>query len=106
LYGLITAWGLKPIIFSTNSVLKPFITDITIINTATPRLIPIKENIEITFKKPSFFLVFKYLKAISFSNLDKKKESCDALKNILKQYPDSKQDILKKTNFLIQESNC
>ena len=44
--------------------------------------------------------------AISFSNLDKKKESCDALKNILKQYPDSKQDILKKTNFLIQESNC
>ncbi len=44
--------------------------------------------------------------AISFSNLDKKKESCDALKNILKQYPDSKQDILKKINFLIQESNC
>ena len=43
---------------------------------------------------------------ISFSNLDKKKESCDALKNILKQYPDSKRDILKKTNFLIQENNC
>ena len=43
---------------------------------------------------------------ISFSNLDKKKESCDALKNILKQYPDSKGDILKKTNFLILENNC
>ena len=43
---------------------------------------------------------------ISFSNLDKKKESCDALKNILKQYPDSERDILKKTNFLIQENNC
>ena len=43
---------------------------------------------------------------ISFSNLDKKKESCDALKNILKQYPNSKQNILKRTNFLIQENNC
>ena len=43
---------------------------------------------------------------ISFSNLDKKKESWDALKNILKQYPDSERDILKKTNFLIQENNC
>ena len=43
---------------------------------------------------------------ISFSNLDKKKESCDALKNILKQYPNSKSDILKKTNFLILKNNC
>ena len=43
---------------------------------------------------------------ISFSNLDKKKESCDALKNILKQYPNSKNDILKKTNFLILKNNC
>ena len=51
-----------------NSVLKPFITDITIISTATPKLIPIKEKIEITFKKPSFFLVFKNLKVTSFSN--------------------------------------
>jgi len=27
----------------------------TIINIATPRAMPVKENIEITFKKPSFF---------------------------------------------------
>jgi len=28
---------------------------------------PVKEKIEITFKKPSFFLGFKYLKAIFLS---------------------------------------
>ena len=56
--------------FINNSVLKPFITDITIIKTATPRLIPIKEKIEIIFKKPSFFLVFKYLKTTSFSKIE------------------------------------
>ena len=43
---------------------------------------------------------------IAFSNLDKKKESCNALNNVLKQYPDSDKDILKKTNFIIQENNC
>ena len=57
-------WGLKPKILLTNSVLKPFITDITIIKMATPREIPTKEKIEINFKKPSFFFGFKYLKAI------------------------------------------
>ena len=56
--------GLKPKILLINSVLKPFITDITIIKIATPRAMPVKEKIEITFKKPSFFLGFKYLKAI------------------------------------------
>ena len=45
-------------------------TDMTIIKTATPNEIPINEKIEITFKKPSFFLVFKYLKAILFSNFE------------------------------------
>ena len=30
----------------------------------------IKEKIDIIFKKPSFFLVFKYLNAISFSNTE------------------------------------
>ena len=43
---------------------------------------------------------------IAFSNLDKKKESCNALNNVLKQYPDSDKDILKKTNFIIQKNNC
>ena len=40
------------------------------------------------------------------SNLDKKKESCDALKKIIKQYPDSERDVLKKTNYIIQENKC
>ena len=62
--------NLKPIILSTSSDLKPFITDITMIKTATPKLMPIKEKIEMIFKKPSFFLVFKYLNATSFSNCD------------------------------------
>jgi len=53
-----------------NSDLKPFITDITIINTATPKLIPINEKIEITFKKPPFFFGFKYLRVIFFSNCE------------------------------------
>ena len=43
---------------------------------------------------------------MSFSSLEKKKESCDALNKVLKQYPDSDRDILKKTNFIIQENNC
>ena len=60
-------WALNPNILFRSSVLKPFITDITIIKTATPREMPKKENIEITFKKPSFFLGFKYRKAMVFS---------------------------------------
>ena len=56
--------GLKPKILLINSVLKPFMTDITIIKMATPRAIPVKEKMEITFKKPSFFLGLKYLNAI------------------------------------------
>ena len=58
---------LKPKILLVNSVLNPFITDITIIKVATPSVIPIKEKIEITFKKPSFFLGLKFLIVISFS---------------------------------------
>ena len=57
-YGLIIICGLNPKILSINSVLKPFITDITMINIATPSAIPVKENMEITFKKPSFFFRF------------------------------------------------
>ena len=63
-------WALNPTILLINSVLKPFITDITTIKTATPRLIPINEKIDITFKKPSFFLAFKNLKVISFSKVE------------------------------------
>jgi len=47
--------------------LKPFITDITIIKIATPSIIPKKENIEMIFKKPSFFLGLKFLNEISLS---------------------------------------
>ena len=59
--------GLKPKILFINSVLNPFITDITIIKIATPRAMPVKEKMEINFKKPSFFLGFKYLNAINRS---------------------------------------
>ena len=62
-------WGLNPKILLVRSVLNPFITDITIINIATPNMIPTKEKIDITFKKPSFFLGFKFLDAINFSAL-------------------------------------
>ena len=60
-------WELKPKIFSVSSVLKPFITDITIIKVATPSIIPRKEKIEMTFKKPSFFLGLRFLVVINFS---------------------------------------
>ena len=60
-------WGLKPKILLINSVLKPFITDMTMIKIATPSAMPVNEKIEIVFKKPSFFLGFKYLKAITLS---------------------------------------
>ena len=62
--------ALKPTILLINSVRKPFITDITMIKTATPRLIPMNEKIEITFRKPSFFLAFKNLNVISFSKVE------------------------------------
>ena len=61
---------LKPTILSISSALNPFITDITIIKTATPKLIPMNEKIEITFRKPSFFLAFKNLNVTSFSNVE------------------------------------
>jgi len=60
-------WALNPTILLISSDLNPFITDITIIRTATPRLIPIKEKIDIIFKKLSFF-DFKYLSITIFSN--------------------------------------
>ena len=60
-------WGLRPKIFLVKSVLKPFITDITIISIATPSIIPKKEKIEIIFKKPSFFLGLKFLNDIILS---------------------------------------
>ena len=41
--------------------------DITIIKTATPSMIPIKEKADIIFKKPSFFLGFKFRDVINFS---------------------------------------
>lgn len=44
-------------------------TDITIIKVATPRIIPIKENFEITLKKPSLFFGLKYLEIIKISAL-------------------------------------
>ncbi len=59
--------GLNPKILLINSALKPFMTDITIIKIATPKAMPVKEKIEIIFKKPSFFLGLKYLKANIFS---------------------------------------
>ena len=65
-----TACALKPTILVISSVLKPFITDITMIRTATPNEIPIKEKIEMIFKKPSFFRVFKNLNVTSLSNCE------------------------------------
>ena len=58
---------IKPKILFVKSVLNPFITDITIIKIATPNIIPKNENIEIIFKKPSFFFGLKFLKEISLS---------------------------------------
>ena len=57
----------KPKILLVKSVLKPFITDITIIRIATPNIIPTKEKIEIIFKKPSFFLGLRFLDEINLS---------------------------------------
>ncbi len=54
-------------ILSVKSDLKPFITDITIMSTATPSIIPKKENKEIIFKKPNFLFGLKFLRAISLS---------------------------------------
>jgi hypothetical protein len=62
--------GLKPIILLINSVLKPPITDITIIKTETPKAIPPNEKTDIIFKKPSFFLGLRYRKAILSSKED------------------------------------
>ena len=59
--------GLNPKILFVSSVLKPFITDITIIKIATPSIIPTNEKTEMTFKKPSFLLGFKFLRAINLS---------------------------------------
>ena len=69
-YGSTVTWELKPTILLINSDLKPLITDITMIRIATPSAMPVKEKIEITFKKPSFFLGFRYLKAIVRSTFE------------------------------------
>ena len=60
---------IKPKILFVNSVLKPFITDMTIINVATPSMMPRKEKIDITFKNPSFFFGFRFLIVINFSTV-------------------------------------
>ena len=45
--------ALNPKILFKSSVLKPFITDMTMIKTATPKLIPTNEKIEIKKEKNS-----------------------------------------------------
>ena len=67
LLGCIIIWGFNPNIFFVRSVLKPFITDITIIKIATPSIMPRNEKIEIIFKKPSFFLGLRFLDEINLS---------------------------------------
>ena len=52
----------------SNSYLKPFITDITIIKVATPMQIPINENHEIIDNNPPDLRGFRYLKAMNLSN--------------------------------------
>ena len=59
-----TKWPLIPRILSTNSVLNPFITDITTIRVATPNIIPINENQAEIDIKPSTRLDLIYLNAI------------------------------------------
>ena len=59
--------GFNPKIFFVRSVLKPFITDITMIKIATPSIMPKNEKIEIILRKPSFFLGLKFLDEINLS---------------------------------------
>tara|TARA_A100001011_G_scaffold278907_1_gene288758 strand:+ start:31 stop:240 length:210 start_codon:yes stop_codon:yes gene_type:complete len=61
--------GLKPRILSVRLFLKPFITDITIINIATPSMMPRNEKMEIILRKPSFFLGLRFLDEINLSAL-------------------------------------
>ena len=56
-------------ILSKSSILKPFITDITIIKVPTPKTIPKKENRDIIETIEFFLLGFKYLKAIKNDGL-------------------------------------
>ena len=55
-------WLLKPKILSINSYLKPFITDITIINVATPKVIPSNEKNDIKeeINKPLTAMVMNF----------------------------------------------
>ena len=62
-------WPFKPKILPINSARKPFITDMTIIKVATPKIIPTKENPAIIEIKPSDLLDFKYLNAIISSKV-------------------------------------
>ena len=62
-----TICGFRPNILFVRSFLNPFITDITIINIATPIIIPKNEKIDIIFRKPSFFLGLRFLNEISLS---------------------------------------
>ena len=66
-HDIIIRHFIKPKIFFVNSVLKPFITDITIIKIETPSMIPKNEKTEITFKNPSFFFGRKFLNEINLS---------------------------------------
>ena len=56
----------KPKILFVSSVLKPFITDITIIKIDTPSVIPKNEKIEITLKTFFFFWVLNFLMRLIF----------------------------------------
>ena len=60
---------LNPTILLINSVLKPFITDITIINVATPMHMPVNENHEIIDKRLPKRRGLKYLNAINLSKV-------------------------------------
>ena len=73
--------ALKPTILLISSVLKPFITDITIIKTATPRLIPINEKISPS--QSSIKLLDSSL------NIPEQKEGTDSNENFLGVRPEN-----------------
>ena len=57
-------WEVKLKIFDLNSCSKPFITDSTVINIATPSIIPIIDILDITEINPVFFCDLNNLCAI------------------------------------------
>ena len=100
-------WGLNPKILLINSVLKPFITDITTIKTATPNAMPKNEKIDTILLNPSLNYesnLYGYDNFASIGGISQNSKFVKSLYNIMGINPLPNEDGIYDTTRVFTEA--